>query len=122
MTNTSTNTTTVPSTSTRSRSSRRRRFNAAVAVTGLAFVGLAACASDDSVTTEEPAAVVSRAVRPAMSPDALTRWAEAPVPAPATSPDAAERWAEAERLEQVEQQDRIDEAACRRMSQGLASC
>jgi hypothetical protein len=121
-TNTNPNTTiTVPSDTT-AEPTTRRRARLGLIVAGLAITGLAACGSDDSVTTREPAAAVSDAVRPAMSPDALARWAEGQANASTMSPDAAERWAQAEHVEALEHQARVDEAACQRLSQGLASC
>jgi hypothetical protein len=118
MTNTSTTTTVLSDTTTQAVS--RRRIRRGLAVTALAIAGLAACGSETAVQTEEPAAVV-RAVRPAMSPDALSHWAEANPSAP-VSADAAEHRAEAERVDELERQQRADQAACERLSQGLASC
>ena len=121
MTNTST--TTVLSDTT-TRSIDRHRIRRGLVVAGLALAGLAACGSQTAVQTEEPAAPVVQAARPAMSPDALSRWAERAASASTVhvSADAAERRAEAERVEEPERQERIDQAACERLAQGQASC
>lgn len=119
MTNTST--TTVLS-DTITRSTDRHRIRRGLVVAGLALAGLAACGAETAVQTEEPAAPVVQAARPAMSPDALSRWAELDASTVHVSADAAERRAEAQRVEDIERQERIDQAACERLSQGQASC
>jgi hypothetical protein len=115
-----TNTTiTIPSDTTdQPEASKRRRVRRGLLIAGLAVTGLAACGSDTSVDTQAPAALVELPTRPAMSPDALERWAKPATSTAIVSADAAEHAA----VSEAERQARIDQAACERLSQGQASC